>query len=222
MRTMWVLVALALGVGGCVTSSTVTEGDRQLSHQNAEAAKAILAIANGIPASGMLDVAVAITAARDIEANAQQQLANWGPPKEPKAYSPENSQAARDQAKKEHESGGFGGTLLGILGAAAGIGATLAGVPWVARVFPGIVGVVGKWGPTVTTGVAKVREAFEANGWSEQSKKMLEILHDENVKGGVQKVVEKYATQVEDKLGLDLKVGLAAPSVPTPPAGPTA
>lgn len=209
MRQLAIVAVLALAVGGCVTSSTVTEGDRQLSHQNAQAAQLILgmtAAITGLPGPG---AAKAIAALEDIRLNAEQQLANWGPPKEPKEYSPENSKAAREQSVQEHASGGLGGTLLGILGAAAGIGATLAGVPWVARVFPGIVGVVGKWGPTVTTGVAKVREAFEANGWGEQSKKMLEILHDENVKHGVQKVVEKYAAKVEDKLGLDLKVGLA-------------
>ena len=104
--TMVVLAILALGVGvdGCVgAKDKVTDGDRRLSHQNVGAARVIL---------GVTDEPAIIVPAKDIEANAGQQLTNWGPPVAPVAYSVKASASARTQSVKEHSVGVW--TAIGI------------------------------------------------------------------------------------------------------------
>lgn len=101
------LVVLALAFSGCASANKVTEGDRQLSHQNIGAAAAIL---------GAATAPAIVVPAGDIKANSEQQLENWGLPESPQAYSPKASAASREQAKGEHAQAWYMAIGAGILG----------------------------------------------------------------------------------------------------------
>lgn len=106
---VWVLVVFT--GAGCASKDRVTEGDRELSHQNKEAAKVIQA---------KTDNPEVVAPAKDIEANSQQQLENWGAPKEPKPYSATASKESRDKSKEEHKESPFWPVAMGILGTVLG------------------------------------------------------------------------------------------------------
>lgn len=117
----WILAAwvvLAFSGVACSSKDRVTEGDRQLSHQNVGAAKVIQEKTS--------DPEV-ITPAKDIEANSAQQLENWGPAKEPKPYSPAESQKTREKSKEEHKESPFWPVAMGVLGTVLG---------WASRATP--------------------------------------------------------------------------------------
>lgn len=108
----WILAAFLLVMftgAGCASKDRVTEGDRELSDQNAKAAKVI---------QGKTTDPAVVIPAKDIQANSEQQLENWGPPKEPKPYSPAVSKETRDKAKEEHKESPFWPIVGGIAGAA--------------------------------------------------------------------------------------------------------
>lgn len=108
----WILaacLAFVVAGAGCASQDRATEGDRQLSDQNAKAAKVIQ--------TKTADPAI-IVPAKDIQANSEQQLQNWGPPKEPKEYTPSNSKGAREKSGEEHKESPFWPIVGGIAGAA--------------------------------------------------------------------------------------------------------
>lgn len=112
------VVALTVGVGCVSAHDRVVNGDRQLAWQNKLAARAIAgrlqAIAMALapipmPAETKAavdeDLVVAGRAAADVEANASQQIANWGGEQriqDKKEYSPPASAAARQASAQEH------------------------------------------------------------------------------------------------------------------------
>lgn len=108
----WILAAWCAFIfmgAGCASQDRVTEGDRQLSDQNQKAAKVIQAATT--------DPAVVVPA-KDIQANSEQQLENWGPPKERKEYTPANSKGAREKSGDDHKESPFWPIVTG-LGSAA-------------------------------------------------------------------------------------------------------
>lgn len=127
---------------GCSSKNTVTEGDRQLSHQNVGAAKEIKKRTDN----------PAITApATDIEINSGAQLEAWGPPEEPAPYSPAASKKSREQQKQEHEESPFWPIATGVLGTVLGMlarGTGLGGIPFIG-------GLISKLSPMLANGVKK-------------------------------------------------------------------
>jgi hypothetical protein len=134
MKTTLILLGvllLALAGGGCVTPSKekVTKGDVQLVDQTVKSTsltQANLELAIALLSSNPAAVAEALVALKEVRqaaidsrANAEQLQENFGPPEDPKPYTPENSGAARQQSKEEHASsfsfwGAIGGGLAGL------------------------------------------------------------------------------------------------------------
>jgi len=221
---------LALGaVGGCVTQSTVTEGDRQVLDQadkggavvDEKLAAAAAQLPEGSPARILLLEAAGVHAV--VRENVQQQVAVHGPPETSQPFSAEASRAAREQSKKDHAGGKLLGTVLAVGGVLAGVAATLAGMPWLAQAFPVLTGKIGKLAATGTRIFAFVREKAEANGGQIGIREMLKIAKEENVLAGVQKLAVRSADKLEEKLGLDFKMKLEGPPpapAPQPAAAP--
>ena len=211
---MKILAALvALSFVGCVSKSTVTEGDRILEGHAIEIANRTLVLAESVRA--VEDAAAAgeaiVTLQKDALANSKQLQANHGAAKQPTVYSPENSAKGRDQSKKEHESTDWLGIGLKALTVAASIAATLAGMPWLSQRFPSLTGAIGKWAKTSGNIITFVREKAEANGGTIDVKGILKIAKDENVLAGVQDIAKKHADQLEEKMGLEFKTKLDSP-----------
>ena len=103
----WILAGwVCVFAFGACSKDRVTEGDRQLSHQNIGAARVIQTKTN--------DPSIVVPAT-DIEKNSGQQLENWGPPKNPEPYSEKASAESREQSKEEHKSSPFWPIALPIL-----------------------------------------------------------------------------------------------------------
>lgn len=131
MRTFMtaiVLIVLALVGGGCGSSpNSVTEGDREVSHQTLGAAHAVRAALNSVRvvpgiSDGLIDGALA--AVHQIQLNAEHHAKVHGAAKEPKPFSVENAEAARKKSASEHAGGGGFWYWL------AGAGLTLGGIAW--------------------------------------------------------------------------------------------
>lgn len=141
MRTLLAVWILCFGLGvGCASENRATEGDRQLSHQNKDAARqigaavgeAMIALTGAMfspEGREKIEPALVFTkgAASDIEANASQQLVNWGPPKEPKPYTPKASDEARKKSEEDHKESPFWPLAASVIGTALG---------WAARATP--------------------------------------------------------------------------------------
>ena len=152
-----ILAPLLVGFTSCGTKDTATDGDRMLSDQNQKAAKVIgTAVVTaeavpGVPNEALTALSPIGPAAADIDANAGQQLAAWGPPENPQPYSAKVSASSREQQKEEHESSplwpiaiGVGTTLLGVLLRSTGLGAIPFLGPILARVSPRLAHGAGK------------------------------------------------------------------------------
>lgn len=197
MMGRWVgVLALALGLlGGCSGKNTVTEGDRQLSHQNVGAAQEIK--------SKTADPAI-IQPADDIQKNSTQQLENWGPPEQPKVYGAGASQQSRDQAKKEHETpwwqmalGSLGSILVGVLGSGM-----------LTRILPTVFGgPVGGAAVAVIEGITRLRQQVkDAPGGtlSLNEETLLKVLSEAQKDDRVKALIQGIAHKIESKLALRL------------------
>lgn len=144
-------VAFLVCLSACTMENTVTNGDRELSNQNSQAAvelsKVAAMIATGDAASA---VVVIVGIASDIKANADQQITNWGGPaklKDPQPYTPANSAKARDDSKNEHSKPWyvvlFGNVYTAVLTAAGFTVAAIkiaSNIPAVGQFFGGPLG----------------------------------------------------------------------------------
>lgn len=227
MKILALLAILALAVGGqigCVTSSTVTDGDRQVLHQGVGALEGAVAdlegaqakVAKGSEAWTMIGLGLAKLA--DLERGAAHLQEVHGPPKEPKEYSTENMTAAIAQSKEEHAGGGIGGVLYTAGGVAAGLAAAWFGMPWIARLFPSRTGIVGRVADTGVQIVTAIRKQAEESGGSITVKDILKTAKEYVVSAGVEGVVGPKAAAFEEQLGYKPVVKLEETPPPAPPA----
>ena len=219
---------LVLSVSGCVTKSTHTEGDREVQDQtlkagevvrgSIEAAKA--AIADGKPEQAASLLEIGARAGGDIVENMKQQQDVHNPPENALPYSPENSAKARERSTKEHSESVWL-KVLAIAGPVLSVGATLAGMPWLASIFPALTGKIGKWAQTGSQIIASVRAKAEASGGSIDVRDVLEIAKEKNVSAGIQGIVKKYADKLEGSMGHKFEMKLDEPAQPSgsAPAG---
>ncbi len=197
----------------CSSKDKVTEGDRLLEGHNTEISTLTLSVLESVKevAGAAEAVGVVIKLQTDALSNSKRLQENHGPAKNPTPYRPEKSANAREQSKKEHESTDWLGIALKILTVAASVGATLAGMPWLSNRFPSLTGQIGKWAKTSGNIITFVREKAEANGGTIDVNGILKIAKDENLLAGVQEIAKKHAADLEEKLGLDLKMKLEKP-----------
>lgn len=224
------LIVLALGVEGCVTRSTTTEGDREVLYQTrgaAEASQAHIeaaksAVDGGQAGEAKLHLDAAADATRDARENMRQQLAVHGPPAEPAIYSPANSKAARDKSNKEHSDNTLLKVALAVAGVAFTVGTTLCGMPWLAKTFPALTGKIGTWAKTGSNILTEVRARAEDNGGNIHISDILAIAKRQNVTAGVQDLVTSHVDAHEEEMGHEFDIKLAAPPDPTaaPPPAP--
>ncbi|MGI0149611.1 MAG: hypothetical protein ACREDF_08795 [Thermoplasmata archaeon] len=196
MKTL--LISAVLVLAGCVTENTVTEGDRQMSHQNRMAV--ILAMQLLAPHAAAIP-ALALVALEDIQKNADQQLKNWGPPKSPQSYSPEASKKAREESQKEHSESWWMTLGKGAVGFLLGGGL----VRVLGYTFPKLLGgPVGIAATTLIEAIAKIRKRGED---SPDRKVGVEDILGELSKAqdveGVRTYVQKLSEKIEKKLGFD-------------------
>lgn len=197
-RLLCVVLALAVSAG----CATVTEADRELNHQNVDAAR----VASALIAAGAADPTGTLAALgvilADVGKNSSQlQASLGGPPKAPKPYSTEESQKARDAAKASHETpwwkvalGGLGTFLVGLLTSGR-----------LARFFPFLAGPVGVALSVVTEGIARVREKAAANGGTITLPDLLTALKTVAEKDPkAHELIKAVAHKAEEKLGLHL------------------
>jgi hypothetical protein len=159
MRRSCLLLIASLALmsgGGCVTNSTVTDGDREVNHQTLGAAVATLELLSslgGIPGIPADVVAAAYAAVEQVKLNAEHLQGVHGAPQEPKPFSPENAKAARDKSTQEHADGGLllkiGGTALTVLGIGLGFmrfgGPIAQALPWIGPKAAQVVAKAQKW-----------------------------------------------------------------------------
>jgi hypothetical protein len=196
-RFIVVLSALALVVvlSGCVGKNTVTEGDRNLSHQNLGAAKVIQ--------SRTSDPGI-VAPARDVEANSAQQIKNWGMPEKPEPYSTAASAGSRKQSEEEHATPWWK-LALGGLGTVLG---TLLSQGMLARLLPLVFG-----GPmagvaaAAVEGIARLREKILASDQGVlnlNEDDLLETIGKAQQNPQVKAMIQKLAHAAEAKLGVRL------------------
>lgn len=208
MAPIVALLALAWGGSvGCVTSSTTTDGDRQVVHQvrgaNAGAIET-LEKAKGTVSEGSEAwtlIGLGIRNLEEIERGTSHLQEVHGPPKEPKPYSPENMKAAIAQSKEEHSGGGLGGVLLGGLGVVAGLASAWFGMPWLSGIFPKLTGKVGELAKSGVEIITAARKKAEEGDGRLDIKDLLKIAKEYNVSAGVDDMAKKAATAYEEKLG---------------------
>jgi hypothetical protein len=227
----WAVFALlALCWAGCVTKSTTTEGDREVLHQTAGAvhvvqeslSRASAAIEEGNPQEAKSLLQIGARAGADIQANMEQQLEVHGPPENPLPYSQEASAKARERSTKEHASSGWVTTALVAGGVVCSVAATLAGMPWLANLFPALTGKIGTWAKTGSQIITAARALGERNGGTIQVKDLLAIAKERNVAAGIQDIVVRNVDALEEKLGVDFQVKLDPPApAPVAPAPAT-
>ena len=216
------ILALVLGGLGCVTKSTHTEGDRQVNAQTRGAAeaveKSVEQVRSTLPegSEGWTMLGLGLRALSDVKANSDQQEQVHGAPKESKPYTAENAKAARERSTQEHSESGLTKILIGAGSVVATAVGAWFGMPWLAGIFPKLAGVWGKVGQTGIQIVTQLRKEAEAGG-SITPKRILEVAKEYNVTAGVQDLVSKEATALEEKLGYTPTIKLDAPTTaPTP------
>jgi len=155
MRRFGLVVVTCLALGGCVTNSTVTEGDREVNHQTLGAAIETLTLLDslrGIPGIPVESVAAAYAAVEQVKLNAEHLQGVHGAPQEPKPYSAENAAAAREKSTQEHAQTGWQGIAagaLGVLGFALGFmrfgGPIAQALPWIGPKAAVVIAKAQKW-----------------------------------------------------------------------------
>lgn len=232
MRTLATLAVLALAVGGamgCVTASTVTDGDRQVVDQGRKGLegaiedleKARAAATEGSESWTM--IGLGISRLNDVKRGAAHLQEVHGPPKEPKPYSAENMTAAIAQSKEEHAASGLTNIVYGAGGVLVGIASAYFGMPWLAGIFPKLTGKTGELAKTGVEIFTSIRKKSEESGGSIGTRDMLKIAREFVVSAGVEKLVAKQATAFEEKLGYKPAVKLDEPAASALPApAPTA
>jgi hypothetical protein len=225
MRTLAILAVLALAVGGqigCVTSNSVTDGDRQILHQGLGALEGAVMdlqgaqgkVSKGSEAWTMIGLGLAKL--EDLERGAAHLQEVHGPPKEPKPYSTENMTAAIAQSTQEHAGTPWGTIAVGAVSVAAGIAGTMLGMPWLSSLFPAL---AGKWKAAADTGVQIVtalrRKAEEPGGL--HAKDLLTIAREYSgtAPKGVDAYMKAEATATEKKIGFTPTVKLEEPTTMT-------
>jgi len=216
VKVPWFLAILVIAVAlaGCVTKSSHTEGDREVNDQTMKAGAVVVGAAAGAAAAidaGDLPKARSLLAqgaiaGQEIVKNAQQQESVHGAPvrADLPAFSPEASEAARKKSADDHAGGKWIVPTLTVLGALAGVAATLAGMPWLATVFPALTGKIGKMATAGVQIINSVRDKAEANGGTIDVKTVLEIAKDKNVSAGIQDIVKMHAHAHEEAAGHNL------------------
>ncbi len=209
-----VLVLLALGIGGCVTKSSHTEGDREVNDQTMKAgavvvdaaAAAAAAIDAGEPAKAKTLLEQGAIAGAEIVKNAKQQEGVHGPPvrNDLPEFSPDASAAARKKSTDDHASGKWVTPTLMVLGMVGSVAATLAGMPWLARLFPVLTGKIGKMAKAYVATINTVRTVAEAQGGAIDVGTVLAIAKDKNVQAGIQDIVAAHAHAHEQAMGTPL------------------
>ena len=202
MKTLTIMICSVLLIG----CATATEADRALNHQTVGAAKAAMAMLAGAAGDPMAALAGLTVVVSDIQKNSEQiQMSLGGPPKEPKPYSTEESEKARQAAKESHETpwwkvalGGLGTFLLGWV--------TQGGL---ARMFPTLLGgLPGLALSLLTGGIARVREKAAATGGTisvEGQDGLLSMLKAEAATNpAAHALIKTLAHKAEEKLGLKL------------------
>lgn len=234
MRVPAVLIAvlvLAVGGAGCSKRSRVTEEDRvvvdmnvQIAEQDAVDLHSLEASLGAYPeAYAAVKPAIAALTERNADAgeNSKQLRENWGAPKTPLPYTPENAKKARDASKKSHST-----TFWGAVGAAllAGGGVALGLVRKFGRFIPGI-GPIFEVGDKLIAGIevfmAKRKAAGDVEAAKDLGRTLLELQEkDPKVKAYVQKRLE----YVKQKYGIEVAKILedALPPPPTPAPVPAA
>ncbi len=217
---------LLVTLGGCVTKSSHTEGDREVNDQTMKAGEVVVAAAAqaadlidaGRPAEAKSLLAQGAVAGAEIIKNAKQQEGVHGAAVAPApAFSPEASEKARQKSTDDHASGKWVPIAMGIAGAALSVAATLAGMPWLAQLFPALTGKIGKMAKTGVQIITAARAAGEANGGTLQVVDLLKIAKDKNVSAGIQDLVTKHVDAHEEAMGHDFEIKLdAVPLVPNP------
>lgn len=188
------VLALCLWLGACSSKSTVTDGDRQLSHQNKGAAQKIKASST--------DPEVTVPA-EDIEQNSEQQLKNWGPPQDPKPYAPDASKLARKKSEEEHATPAFWAGLASVGGWLLGFLTRGGGIRLLGSVAPRVL--MGPYGAALTAvieGIARVRErAKETPAGLTQEMIMEELLKSQS-DPAIRDIIKNMAHKIEEKLAL--------------------
>lgn len=228
MKWLSFVAVLVLAVGGqigCVTSSSVTDGDRQVLHQGVGALEGAVLDLQGAQAKtakgseAWTMIGLGLAKLEDLERGAAHLQEVHGPPKEPKPYSTENMTAAIAQSKQEHAGTPWGTIALSVGSAVAGIAGTMLGMPWLSSLFPAL---AGKWKAAADTGVQIItalrKKAEEPGGL--KPKALLEIAKEYSgtAPKGVDAYMQAEATATEKKIGFTPTVKLEEPS---PPAAAT-
>ncbi len=224
-KALALLVVLALAVGGslgCVTSSTTTDGDRQVVHQSkqaiAEAAGDLKAAQTDVPEGSKSWTMIGLGLAKlaDAQRGMEHLQVVHGPPAEPKLYSKEEMDRAIAQSTKEHEESNVGRVLVGIGGFAAGIAGAYFGMPWLSQIFPKMTGKVGELAKTGVEIITAARQKAEESGGSISVRDLLKIAKEYNASAGVDAMANKAATAFEEKLGFKPTIKLLDAQTPSP------
>lgn len=227
MRIVALILALVV-VGGCVTKSTTTEGDREVLHQTVGAvdqAAAAVDQARAAATEGSESwtlLGVSLRALRDAKLNVDQQLEVHGSPEKPMPYTAENSTAAREKSKKEHAGTPWGTYAMGALGVIVGAAGAFIGCPWLGRLFPVLTGSAGKLAQAGVDAISRIRTKAEETGGKIEIRDLLGILKDEQVRAGVKDLAAGMAKKTEEKFDTVHEVTLDGPDPIAPlPAAPT-
>jgi hypothetical protein len=213
---LFMVLALAAGGGiGCVTSSTVTDGDRQVVDQARKANQAAIADLEKAQAASVEGseswtmIGLGLRKLGDVERGTAHLQEVHGPPTEPKVYTEAEMTAAIAKSKEEHARSPFSQILLGGLGIAAGVGGTLLGMPWLANLAPKLTGRIGELAKTGVEIVTAARKKAEEGGGRISIKDLLAIAKEYNVSAGVDDLAKARAAEYEKKLGFTPTVKLA-------------
>ena len=220
------LAFLAIFISGCVTQSTVTDGDRQVLDQSRKGtAIAIEKVTAAAATAGDEVTKAKLSETKEtlliVQSNLDQQLKVHGGPEKPMEFSKQNSDLSKKQSDQEHAGLPWGKILIGVGSAAAGIAGAFFGMPWLSSVFPALTGKIGKALSAVVQATTKARQEAEANGGTLHVKDLLNIHKDEQVRAGVRDLVSDMAKGVEEKFGIEHTIDLVdgdgiAAAVPRP------
>ncbi len=222
----WALVGalVLMAVVGCTTKSKVTEEDRvvldhsvQIAQIQGRKLELLAAVITNDPARAAAAVKDLEVLVADARANAEQLQKNWGPPKEPVPYTPENAELARKASDKSH-SVGFWASLGGIFLAGGGIALGIARSP-LARLIPGFGPVFSALDTTVTA-VETFMQKNKAEGKVDVVAQLRDTLQKAHEDANLRPYIDKFLAKAQDKLGVPVSEILAPTPTPTVAAVP--